>query len=374
MNAQGVVEEPRLNEESPVTLCLHDMGTFHLAFTFRNTTDQDASVVFTFCSLPISIHARPYETATLVMQADGDDLAGRTIDHDGYPLIQDVLRLHSASLANQPTTPDIELGRQAYSFMLRARGFRGCVINGVGGAGRSYVYQVLGQSLDLPYVWALNKVSDITDPRDVQGLISSFHLMPTLYSMIQILPYTMIRDISERIRQGHVAGFHCSRHPLDAWISWYTLDLQLRMMNPHERENYLNVGQHIGIARLREGLDAYLTEQWSHFEAVFRGAPGGNIVSFGRYLHADRYFYGRPEWRILKFANIATSPLPYFQEILASSGFRKRADTLKASEIPFPRAPATERWRELSQSNCTRILGLLDQDMRNTIGEMDYEL
>lgn len=374
MIARGVVEERRLTEEPPVTLCLHDMGVFHVTFTLRNTTDWDASVEFTFCSLPISIHARPHETATFGMQAAGDDLAARTIDDDGTPLFQDALQVHSALVADRPVLPEIELGRQAYSFMLRARGFRGGLINGVGGAGRSYVYQVLGHALNLPYVWPLDKVTDISTFRDVQGLISSFHIMPTLYSMIQILPYTLLSDIGELVRQGLVAGFHCSRHPLDAWISWYTLDLQLRMMQPRDRANYLYEGHHVGIARLKDGLDAYLTDQWAHFEAVFRDVQGGNIVGFGRYLDADHFFYGRPEWRILKFANLATSPLPYFQEILASSGFRNRADRLEASEVPLPRAPASERWRELSPSNRYRMIGMLDKDMRHTITNMGYEL
>lgn len=374
MSAGEVFEERRLEEEPPVTLCLHDMGVFHLTFTLRNTTDWDASVEFTFCSLPISIHARAQETSTFSMQAAGEDLAWRTIDNDGSPLFQDVLEVYSALVANRPVLPAIELGRQAYSFMLRVRGFRGGLINGVGGAGRSYVHQVLGQALDLPYVWPLDKVTDITTFRDVQGLISSFHIMPTLYSMIQILPHTLLRDIGELVHQGLVAGFHCSRHPLDAWISWYTLDLQLRSMQPRDRGNYLYEGQHIGIARLQDGLDAYLTDHWAHFEAVFRDAPGGNIVGFGRYLDADRFFYGRREWRVIRFADVATCPLPYFQEILASSGFRNRADRLVASEVPLPRAPAAERWRDLAPVNRTRLIGLVDPDMRKVIAEMDYTL
>jgi len=51
------------------------------------------------------------------MQGDGDDLEEHMIDHDGYSLIQRVLHLHLAPLANQPTTPDIELVRNAYSFL-----------------------------------------------------------------------------------------------------------------------------------------------------------------------------------------------------------------------------------------------------------------
>lgn len=79
--------------------------------------------------------------------------------------------------------------------------------------------------------------------------------------MIQVLPYTTIRDISESIREGRVVRFHRSRHPLDAWISWSTLGVQLRILNRADSENYCNVGHCIGIAHLREALDTCLRKQ-----------------------------------------------------------------------------------------------------------------
>lgn len=357
-----------------LVLRLDYLDHFSVCFTLTNNCTQPTRIHFTYSGLDLAISASPGETATTAVQADGARLARATIDEEGNPRLSDLLHLDLIQPVSNEVQPTLEISRSAYSFMLRTCGYRGGLINGVGGAGRSYVYQVLGQALQLPYVWPLDAVSDITTYRDVQGLISSFHIMPTLYSMIQILSYTMLRDITTLVDNNIIAGFHCSRHPLDAWISWYTLDLQLRDMSIHDRQNYLDTGAFVGIARLKEGLDHFLSSNWSHFEAVFQDAPGGNIVGFERYLAADRYFYERSGWRIIKFSQLATSPYSYFQEILAASGFRSRADKLKPTDIQPPRAPVTERWRSLTSPNRDRLLALLDATTRQTIASMGYDL